>query len=125
VGYNIHIYRRANCSDDGNDITREQWVAYIECDPALVKGPFWEQGSSVDWAQRDGLEGWFTYLGGAIYTKNPGLAAIQKACEIAAKLGARVQGDEEEFYRSDGAFDPPLMASPQKPMWQNLFGRQE
>jgi hypothetical protein len=45
---------------------------------------------------------WFDWSHGNINTKNPDPAIVRKAIEIAATLGARVQGDDGEVYLPDG-----------------------
>ena len=43
---------------------------------------------------------WLDCVRGNIYTKNPDEPILAKMLQIAVALGARVQGDDGEFYRS-------------------------
>jgi hypothetical protein len=81
---------------------------------------------------------WFDFSHGNIVVKNPDAAILRKMCEVAAALGARVQGDEGETYRPDGRilmggdrvsgpgesrWDQPATApAATKTCWERLFG---
>ena len=56
-------------------------------------------GLSV-WMAWSGGIAWMDHRGGRIVVKNPDTAILKKMCAIAERLGARVQGDEGEMYRS-------------------------
>ena len=43
---------------------------------------------------------WLEWFDGYIYTKNPDEPILSKMLEIATALGAKVQGDDLETYRS-------------------------
>jgi hypothetical protein len=45
---------------------------------------------------------WFDWGRGRVHTKNPDPPLIQKAIQIAERLGARVLGDDGERYLPDG-----------------------
>ena len=118
MGYDLHIHRKKEWSDgEGIDIALEEWQSLCASDPSLViigkaeaRTP---SGSSItykseglaEWhnSKLQGGKTWFDCRRGVISTKNPDPATITKCCEIAEKLNARVQGDDGEYYRSDGS----------------------
>jgi hypothetical protein len=51
---------------------------------------------------RDGNMAWFYYFDGEVTVKNPDKEIFGKMFRIALKLGARLQGDEGEFYDARG-----------------------
>jgi hypothetical protein len=101
MGYDLHITRRVHWSDDGDDISAEEWLALVATDPELqietANGPYF-----AIWS-RPLLDGhhWLTWSTGQISTKNPDDVLIDKMVEISRKLGARVQGDDGEIYRNN------------------------
>lgn len=52
------------------------------------------------WSDCPGGPCWFDYRGGRIVVKNPDDVVMTKMQQIAAHLGARVQGEEGEYYDS-------------------------
>jgi len=113
MGYNIHIHRREDWSDpEGASVSLEEWVALIEGDSSLVVdgNVVWadpEGGPNLDtptaeWSGPGGAVGLFYWYDGNIEAKNPAPAVIAKAHEMAMKRGARVQGDDGEFYDAQG-----------------------
>ena len=71
----------------------------MESDPELNLTP--ENGKCfAEWTSKHaGPDGcWFDWHGGAVYTKWPSVAAMEKMLQIAAHFQATVQGDEGETY---------------------------
>lgn len=110
--YSLHIHRRADLSERGDDITLAEWLAVCETDPSLdptgvvtARNP--RTGEVIEiraegMARWDGpVTTWLTFDHGTIRVDGADDHVIAKACEIAARLGARVQGDEGEFYDED------------------------
>jgi hypothetical protein len=103
MGYDLHITRRLEWADDnGPEITLEEWKAYVESDdevqPDADNGPtdfLWTAHPKNPWPL------WWNR--GEIYTKNPDEIAFGKLIAIAERLDAKVQGDDGEVYRADGA----------------------
>jgi len=98
MGYDFHITRRSDWADEGNDITAEEWLAYVRDDAGLTLsgtgGPYY-----AVWRGPSGhSEPWLDWSHGRIYTKNPDSPLIDKMIEIAERLGATVQGDDGEIY---------------------------
>lgn len=99
MGYDLHITRAEHWIDNqGEEITSAEWVQYVTNDPELsfagVNGEFF-----TDWKGKSKYpEPWFDWYKGNIYTKNPDKPIVAKMLAIAKDLGARVQGDDGEFY---------------------------
>jgi hypothetical protein len=102
MGYDLHITRAEEWSDNtDSEITPQEWLALIEADPELtlmnMSGyPYFARWSGP--SQYD--DPWFDFSGGNIYTKNPDEPMIAKMIEMAARLGAKVQGDDGELYET-------------------------
>jgi hypothetical protein len=119
VGYNIAVTRGAAA------ITLAEWADVVASDPALDKigapqiTPTIPEGETryhaVRSAPYDGPDwpgvaqltshhdfpatgGWLYWDRGKVVVKNPDEVMLAKLCEIAAKLDARVQGEEGEYY---------------------------
>jgi hypothetical protein len=106
VGYDLHITRRKNWSEAGNDITAEEWLAYVAKDPELSLSP--ENGPQFAlWSGKSKhADPWLDWFNGNIYAKNPDEVLIDKMVAIGRSLNAQVQGDDGEIYRS--AHEPPI-----------------
>ena len=114
MGYDLHITRREDWSDDEQqalDITLEDWLKYVDNDPELelsdayrIKVPGSETESQVapgfcEWANHPTKERpWFDYSNGSISAKNPDDDTIRKMLSISKTFHAKVQGDDGEIY---------------------------
>ena len=111
MGYNIHITRREYYSEDGNAIPLEEWLALAQADAELTLEWNDNEWAEVNWRGVSGCENLFTYFGGGILTKMPRNeckdAIIDKMVQIAARLGARVLGDDDEIYLGQGHVTHP------------------
>jgi hypothetical protein len=101
MGYDLHITRADNWAEnEGAEITRAEWLAFVASDPELRPDP----DNGDDYALWSGKcsypDPWFCWWRGNIQTKNPDKAIVTKMLQIATRLGARVQGDDGEFYDS-------------------------
>ncbi len=123
MGYDVHITRKDDWSgDDGPDISREEWLAYVETDKSMrldreavvenAKGEaFSVQDETLavwaDWANREEgkNEAWMWYSHGNVMAKNPDTHMLQKMFLIADAMGGKLQGDEGEVYNSIGEVD--------------------
>jgi hypothetical protein len=130
VGYDLHITRRDNWFDAGDDISADEWLKYVESDPDL----------SIDESNGKYFaiwkEDWLDWSRGEIYTKDPRRNLIEKMIQIANRLNAKVQGDEGEIY-VDGSQVPDndemerdLESNPQRlssarkqSWWRMLWGK--
>jgi hypothetical protein len=102
VGYDVHITRARHWSDNAaSPIEAEEWLAVVEADPELAidaeNGPYFAVWSG-QCSNPDG--GWFDWSVGDVFTKNPDRATVGKMLRLASLLGASVQGDDGEVYRS-------------------------
>jgi len=102
MGYDVHITRRKDWSDTGNDITAKEWADVITSDSELALDPKnglyfarWSGASELD-------DPWLDWADGQIYSKNADNALIKKMVAIARLLDATVQGDDGEIYSGDG-----------------------
>jgi len=115
MGYDLHITRKENWSDDEQNslnISLEEWLTYIRkpnselelSDSYWVKVPGSETESHVapgfcEWtAHPQDERPWFEYSYGNISTKNPDESTIKKMISIAKDFNAKVQGDDGEEY---------------------------
>jgi hypothetical protein len=116
LAYSLHIHRRTDWSDRGQDITLAEWQALCEADPtldltgvAVARNPSTGEEIAIrseGMARWDGpVTTWFEWTRGQIGIPTTDATVFAKVSEIAAKLGARVQGDEGEFYGPDGSFE--------------------
>jgi len=103
MGYDLHITRRKHWSDEGNDITADEWLACVEGDAEFRRQP--ENGPYFVAWNTGANESWLDWSAGRIYSKNPDSAAIDKMASIARRLHAHVQGDDGEIYWS-GSLPP-------------------
>ena len=111
MGYDLHITRRKQWTDAGDDITASEWLNYVAGDAEMKlsskDGRYW-----AAWSGSSALpQPWLDWEDGTIYTKNPDEALVRKMCMIARALSARVQGDDGEFYGDDGNPLPAPKAS--------------
>jgi hypothetical protein len=101
MGYNLHITRKKNYYDEEGDwISQEEWVAYINSDPELnivpENGPYFAQWNG----KSEYPDPWFDWFDGCIETKSPDKPIIEKMISIAKYFNAKVQGDDLEIYIS-------------------------
>ncbi len=115
MGYDVHITRKKNWFDeDGLRITEDEWRGYVSSDSEMVMSGVAEhtnrQGETIrirqplltEWRQHSsGSVVWFSYFEGSLTVKNPDEECLRKMRQVAAKLQARVQGDEGEIYGGD------------------------
>ena len=107
MGYELHITRILEGSGgESKPISLEEWLSYVRGDPEMQIRPAAEATSPKGEVIRIPGEGlalwkedcWFDWRRGKITVKNPSEVVICKMKQIAARLGARVQGDEGEYY---------------------------
>ncbi len=115
MGYDVHITRKENWFDDGQDITLPEWKAYLDKDKEMRLDNFAEaktgEGATIRvvseglavWTaysghEKNGNMAWFDYRQGNITVKNPDDEILNKMISISQSLNAKVQGDEGEIY---------------------------
>ena len=100
MGYDLHITRRKRWSDCGDDITADEWLAYVARDSELSLQPGHSRYFAV-WSGNSQLDQpWLDWADGQIYTKYPDPALVTKMVAIAQTVGGSVQGDDGEIYSS-------------------------
>lgn len=103
MGYDVHITRAAEWFESEQAPIRvDEWRSFAASHAALGRdGRSGSGPQSYTWRVAD-VETWLEWSGGAIYTTNPSVRVRAAMFEIAVHFGARVQGDEGEFYGEDG-----------------------
>jgi hypothetical protein len=107
MGYDVHITRADDWVDsDGVPITPDEWRAYVDGAPDLEwdsQRPWTHMEVDLTvWTGHPTQDAWLALLDGQVETKNPDGPMLTKMYEIATALGARVQGDDGEYYGADG-----------------------
>jgi len=120
AGYDVHITRRSDWSDkSGPPITLAEWKKLVASDAEMRLDNFAEAATSAGkkisiasdgsavwtkWSEhgKNGSRAWFFYLDGDVRVKNPDKEILGKMFRIARKLGAKLQGDDGEFYDAHG-----------------------
>jgi len=111
MGYELHITKKKNWFDEGSDISEQEWRDYVASDSEMKITGFAElptpRGTTIriesplmaEWCGHSkGGVVWFDFRDGHVNLNNPDEEIIGKMQRIAKALGARVQGDEGEFY---------------------------
>jgi hypothetical protein len=98
MGYELHITRaEEHFSNEGREITADEWLRYVESDPELTRIP--TSKYMVSWSGKSKYpDPWFDWCLGNISTKHPDRPMVAKMIEMATHFGARVQGDDCEIY---------------------------
>jgi hypothetical protein len=118
MGWEVHITRADHWTEsEQRPITSTEWLAIVATDSelridddnvphfAVWSGQFsYPDGAGFDWSD------------GCVTTKNPDRAILGKMLELAAKLGAKVQGDDGEVYNV--AEELPESAETWRPWWR-------
>src|SRR5262245_30079321 len=101
MGYDLHVTRADLWAEnEGREISRQEWLSLVAADPEPTPEPV-NGDEYARWAGRCRYaKPWFHWWRGNISTKNPDRAIVIKMLELASRLGARVQGDDGEFYSS-------------------------
>ena len=115
MGYDVHITRTPEWTESESEpITPHEWRAYVSSDHEMRGDGFAEAATSsgtlrydnpslavwTAWSEhgQDDNFAWFDLKSGRVTVKNPDDAILSKMCAIAERLGARVQGDDGEYY---------------------------
>ena len=134
MGYDLHIHRADEWYDaETNPITLDEWYAWVEQQldfeletesyvaytDVTVHPATWT-GHSIG----EGVPFWWG-PDGEIVLKGVDNETIRKMVEVADALGARVQGDDGEFYGVDGEPLPETDGEPARSpsLLGRLFGR--
>jgi len=100
MGYDLHITRRKSWNDDGDDISKEEFLACVRPDAEFTH-PGKLGDDYVDWkSRRTGAGGGGGGEDGSVDAKDPEPEFLDKMVRLAKALGAKVQGDDDEVYLS-------------------------
>ena len=111
MGYDFHITRAKSWPEnDDNQISPQEWLAWIEQDPELTLSPEGGPYFAVWKGKSAHPDAWLDWSRGNIYTKNPDEALIDKMVLIARAVHGVVQGDDGEIYR--GGHETPYSPKP-------------
>lgn len=119
LGYDVHITRKdAWYDEDGPRITPQEWADVVAADPELRMDGFAEAplfDSDTLRTESAGIAVWTAHPGttdgqawivlddeGNVVVKNPDEAFRRNMWQIAETLRARVVGEDDEVYGSDG-----------------------
>lgn len=115
MGYDVHITRRADWwEEEGHRISTDEWSAVVASDSDLgtvqvARASPWGDDAVLEYRtpwlaqmvthpEAHTYGAWLNWRDGRIVVKNPDGPMLAKMVQIALKLGARVQGDDGEYY---------------------------
>lgn len=108
MGYELHITRGDRRGDtrgaDGRDISLAEWLRCVASDPELWPDPDGPEGLALWSGHPAGARRWLAWFDGEVYSEGPDRPLVEKMLQLAARLGARVQGDDGERYEDAAAF---------------------
>ena len=140
MGYDLHITRKKNWDgfedEQGPQISADEWIALVHADAEMRLDGFCEvrlpEGKvfRVDhpsiavwtaWSHHGGHGdmAWFHHHHDNVAVKNPDREIRRKMWRLAERLGAKVQGDDGEYYDRFG--NPTDDASKARTYWPALF----
>jgi hypothetical protein len=134
MGYDVFI-TRADLPEESRKapISSQEWTALVKSDSSLRISPtdYYEHKSSDGGTERIPTVIWtahpgqppFLLLDGAVQIKSPDKATIEKMMAMAAKLQARVVGEEGELYSSDSVAPEGVVAkagTSSWPLWKKM-----
>lgn len=134
MGYDLHITRADHWPDSPMyPISYEEWAAVADAEPALTQHPVEGHHPGYVHTGASGASWSLTWREGYI-TIWKGYGASAELAAVAAKLGARLVGDDSEEYHPDGThtswteprpvlFDRPLFVDEVAPAWREIFDR--
>ena len=113
MGYDLHITRAEFWAEnDDAYIEGDEWLRLVEADAELRldprNGPYFAVWSGPSETEAP----WFNWFEGDILSRYPDVPTLGKMLEIAERLGARVQGDDGEFYDRIEDHPGPVPSAP-------------
>ncbi|WP_034261529.1 hypothetical protein [Actinospica robiniae] len=106
MGYDLHITRADFCYDSAVfPISRAEWTEFAESEPQVVRHTGEDGGECWEFLAADGNSWLMNWFQGAI-TIWKGHGAGAEIARVAARLGARVIGDDAAEYHPDGSVVP-------------------
>ncbi len=116
MGYDLHITRAEFWAEnDDAYIDAAEWLHLVESDDELTFDPRNGRHFAV-WSGPGRCESpWLDWSDGNIHTAYPDPPMLGKMLQIAGRLGARVQGDDGEYYASIDDHPGPMPATATRP----------
>jgi hypothetical protein len=114
MSYDVHIHRADDHVDAAeNPIPREDWEAWVtNASDFRFSESDYVMFQYEDGVRKERLAVWMEhpedeevalyYYDGSVVTGNPDVHTVRRMVNIADDLGARLQGDDGEFYGADG-----------------------
>lgn len=131
MGYDVHVVRGTEWSDPLEPIHSHEWRRLVEVSADLMWVGAVEAttpgGETLRYTNPDlaawtahpsGIEVPFDYRAGRVVVKNPDEATIERLRGLARSLGARVQGDDGEFYDDSPAPEPEPRPPTRRRFWR-------
>jgi len=109
MGVELYITRAEFWADnDDNQISAEEWLAYISSDPEFKLDPGNGEHFAIWVGDSEYEEPWLDWFQGNINTKWPDTALYNKMLHVASALGATIQDDDGNTYSKigDWVFSP-------------------
>jgi len=109
MGYDLSIIRYKG--EEPVEIAFKEWEDYAAGDEELEQsnitddGMYWEWNAHSEHNYPSAGRPWLNYSNGRIYSKNPDSEMVVKMVQIAEVLGAKVQGQDGEFYDEYGVIN--------------------
>jgi hypothetical protein len=119
MGYDFHIARRAQWSDDVDNIAKDEFLALPGTDPEFFRSG--EIGDGVLWlSARTGRSWPLFWRNGQIDCKNPPQELVNKLKIVARRMKANLQGDDGEPYylAATGESSSGIRPLGWKPWWK-------
>jgi hypothetical protein len=117
MGYDLTLTRgRFGWDNAGKEITADDVRTLVAADASLAETSGGDNLPGVQWLTHPaGDEVVFWLLDGNLVVKNPDRATITRLVELAARLDARVVGDDGEVYARDGTWSNPDAETSSRP----------
>lgn len=104
MGYEIHITRAEDwAKSPERPISLEEWRQYVTDDPELIFAGGVNPPNFAVFKDEPPYGAWLDWICCEVYSKAPSSRMLLKMLEVAKKLGAKVQGDDQEVYTEGSA----------------------
>ena len=101
MSYQVYVTRAEFWAEnEGSEIAAGEWLHLLQDDEELTQEPSNGPHFAVFCGSPEEGESWLDWTEGNIYTAYPNRRTQEKMLQIAAQLGAVVQGDDGEVYAS-------------------------
>jgi Domain of unknown function (DUF3859) len=110
LSYDLHVTRASHWTQSESlPIKYQQWLEYVAADPEIRFGSN-TSDNYFEFVAHSNEPALLEWSRGEITAQNPDKFTVKKLLEIATKFGARVQGDDGEFYSDWEQFPIPTPA---------------